>query len=138
MYNGTNSAFCTQSRMIKNHPKVPKFFFVGLVSTASHYVVLYILFMWFKVELVLATSFGALVGAAVNYLLNYFYTFDSQRKHFRAARVFILVVGIGMSINALIVWLVFHQLSQTALLSQISATLITFIWNYLAHKRWTF
>jgi len=108
--------------MLKKHPKVPKFFFVGLLSTASHYIVLYILFTWFNIELVLATSFGALVGAVVNYLLNYFYTFDSQRRHFRAARVFVLVVCIGMLINASIVWLVFHPFSQSALLSQISAT----------------
>ncbi len=81
---------------------------------------------------------GAAAGAMANYLINYFYTFSSQRKHRRALRVFILVVSIGLLLNAGVVALAFHYLFLPVLISQILATTVTFLWNYQAHQRWTF
>jgi len=118
--------------------KIPQFFLAGLFSTSIHYSVLFSLFELMKLEIVLATSIGALCGAIVNYLINYFYTFDSQRKHTRSAATFFLVAGVGLGINASIVAFGFHVLLLPALLAQLLATLLTFFWNYLAHQRWTF
>jgi len=121
-----------------NLKNVPRFFIAGLLATAVHYSVLFTLFNGFKLEIILSTSIGALCGAIVNYLINYFYTFGSQRKHAHAAGTFFLVAGTGLILNASIVGLMFHLLALPALPAQLSATLITFAWNYLAHQRWTF
>ncbi len=121
-----------------NLQNVPRFFIAGALSTAMHYAVLFGLFNGLGVELVLATSFGALAGAIVNYYINYFYTFNSQRQHMRSVGTFVLVVGMGLLINGSVVGLAFHVLGMPALFAQLSATLITFFWNYLAHQRWTF
>jgi putative flippase GtrA len=121
-----------------NLQNIPRFFFAGMLSTATHYTILFGLFNGLGMELVLATSFGALGGAIVNYFINYFYTFNSQRQHARAAGSFILVVSSGLLLNAIIVGLTFHLLEMPALLAQISATIVTFAWNYQAHQRWTF
>jgi len=121
-----------------NIHKISKFFAAGLLATSAHYAVLFILFDGMGIELVVATSIGALMGGIVNYLINYFYTFDSQRRHLLAGGTFFLVASTGLALNALVVMLAFHLLALTALVAQLSATLIAFAWNYLAHRRWTF
>jgi len=117
---------------------VPRFFVAGALATSVHYTILFGLYNFLDVALVLATSVGALCGAIVNYLINYFYTFDSQRRHVSALSVFFMVAGTGMLINALIVAIVFHSLALPALVAQITATTMTFAWNYQAHQHWTF
>jgi len=121
-----------------NLQKIPKFFFAGLLATATHYAVLFGLFNSLNIDLVLATSIGAIAGAMVNYFINYFYTFDSQRRHWLAVQSFLLVVSTGLLINAIVVGLVFHLLGQTAVIAQLTATMVTFAWNFQAHQRWTF
>ncbi|HED34430.1 MAG TPA: GtrA family protein [Gammaproteobacteria bacterium] len=121
-----------------NMKDIPRFFVAGVLSTATHYAVLFGLYNDLNIELVLASSFGALAGAIVNYFINYFYTFNSHRRHVYAVGSFILVVSSGMLLNALVVGLTFHLLGMPALLAQLCASLIAFSWNYQAHQRWTF
>lgn len=118
--------------------KIPRFLFAGLLATSAHYAVMFVLFKPLEIELVIATSVGAVTGAIVNYFINYFYTFNCKRDHRQAMGNFILVVSAGMLINAAVVALIFHWLTLSPIIAQIFASILVFVWNYLAHQHWTF
>lgn len=87
---------------------------------------------------VIATTFGFLVGAIINYLLSYRWVFRSQRRHVVAAPQFITVAAFTMVINGMIVWLLTTQLSVYYLLAQVVATGVAFLGNYVLNSVWTF
>ena len=115
-----------------------KYFIAGVLATLLHYIILFSLHNGLNIDILLATTMGALAGAVLNYFINYFYTFDSQRTHIFAGSSFILITCIGLAINAIVVSLVFYLLALSAITAQVSATLITFTWNYQANRRWTY
>ena len=59
-----------------------KFSGVGVVGTAVQYATLFILVQLAGVYPVLASTAGFVLGAFVNYYLNYIYTFRSSKSHF--------------------------------------------------------
>jgi putative flippase GtrA len=115
-----------------------RFAAVGAVGTAAQYLVL-----WFGVTAValsatVASGAGFVLGAVVNYLLNYHYTFASDRPHAAAAARFFTVAGAGLLINtalmhALVVWVTWHYM-----LAQVLATAVVLLWNFLVNRHWTF
>jgi putative flippase GtrA len=111
---------------------------VGLVGTLAHYTVLVILVEGFRAGPVTASSSGYIVGALVNYLLNYFYTFGSNRKHIEALPRFYAIAAIGFGLNALIMAFLVGFPSVNYVLAQLVATGIVLIWNFAANKAWTF
>lgn len=115
-----------------------KYLIAGMLATLLHYIILFSLHNGFNINILLATSTGAFAGAVLNYFINYFYTFDSQRTHILASSSFILITCIGLALNAIVVSLAFYLLTLSAIAAQISATLVTFAWNYQANKRWTY
>ena len=62
---------------------------VGAVATALQYFVLIMLVQFGDIKPVLASGLGYAAGAGINYLLNYHYTFASQRSHFQAMLKFL-------------------------------------------------
>src|SRR4030065_705316 len=88
---------------------------VGVIGTAAHYLTLITLVQLTGLNAVLASSTGAVAGAIVNYILNYYYTFQSKKRHHEAAVKFFTVAGVGFILNGLImqwgtVGLGFHYL----------------------------
>jgi putative flippase GtrA len=109
---------------------------VGAVATALHYVVLIVLVQFADFRPVLASGLGYAAGAGVNYLLNYHYTFASQRSHFQAMSKFVTVAIIGL--NSLIVAVATEKLLLHYLLAQVIATGLVLMWNFCANRVWTF
>ena len=52
---------------------------VGCVSALGHYGLLIVLVQFARVDAVLASAAGASLGAVINYLLNYRFTFRSRK-----------------------------------------------------------
>ena len=128
-----------EHHMFKHNLKyLYKYLIAGVLATLLHYIILFSLHNGLNIDILLATTTGALAGAVLNYFINYFYTFDSQRTHIFAGSSFILFTCIGLAINAIVVSLVFYLLALSAITAQVSATLITFAWNYQANRRWTY
>jgi putative flippase GtrA len=65
--------------------KLIAFGVVGIVGTSTHYLLLISFVEVADLDPVVATSIGFVGGAAVNYLLNYRYTFRSAKSHLDAS-----------------------------------------------------
>ncbi|WP_111641269.1 GtrA family protein [Marinimicrobium alkaliphilum] len=118
-------------------PQWVRFVLVGGVATGAQYVSL-ILFVESRLLPAVAASASAYaIGAAVNYLLNYYFTFASRQRHRDTLSKFVLVVALGLGLNTLSFWLLLLVLPWY-LLAQVGATMITLVVNYLLHKHWIY
>jgi len=111
---------------------------VGVVATAIHYCILIALVQLSAVNPTLASGVGAVAGACVSYLLNYYYTFRSSNRHVESLVKFFAVAGVGLVLNSLCMWLCTEALGLHYILSQMLATGMVLIWTFSANRAWTF
>lgn len=111
---------------------------IGVIGTATHYLLLVCLVQLLKLHPVLATSCGFAAGALVNYILNYHYTFRSQLAHRTALTKFLIIALIGAGFNAAIMQFGISTLKLHYFIAQLAATAIVLLWNFAANKLWTF
>jgi putative flippase GtrA len=114
------------------------FSIIGAIGTAGHYAVLIVLVEVFDLYPVLATTFGFITGALINYILNYHLTFKSTKAHRETLSKFMIVAVIGALINSLIMYLGTEIAGLYYLLSQILATGLVLVLNFVINKYWTF
>lgn len=110
----------------------------GALGTIAHYLVLLGLVSIFLAHPVTASILGSLVGAMVNYLLSHHWVFRSKRKHSETLSKFVAVGGLGLVLNAAIMYVLVTIASIHYLLAQIAATGIVLFWNFLGNRFWTF
>ena len=115
-----------------------KFTGVGAIGTLVHYSILILLVHGMSMNAVLASTAGFIAGAITNYLLNYHYTFASNKPHREAMTKFFAIALVGMLFNAMVMSLCINLLNLHYLLSQILATGLVLLWNFTANHRWTF
>lgn len=111
---------------------------VGAIGTAGHYVTLLIFVEIFSVAPVYATTFGFIVGATINYFLNYKYTFRSDKPHTEALVKFFVIAVLGAIINSAIMYLGVGYTKFHYIVIQFLATGLVLLWNFLLNKYWTF
>lgn len=114
------------------------FAFVGIFGTACHYIILISFVNLVYDNPLWGSILGSVVGASVNYLLNYHWTFQSKKKHRETMIKFYTVASSGLILNAIIMALTVELLNIYYLFSQLLATIIVLFWNFLANKIWTF
>ena len=115
-----------------------RFSCVGAIGTGAHYTVLVVMIRFFRVSPVAASTCGFVAGALINYILNYRWTFKSQKKHKSAMPNFFFIAVIGMIFNAAIMSLLVNSFEVHYLISQIAATFVVLLWNFSGNKIWTF
>jgi putative flippase GtrA len=111
---------------------------VGGVCTLLQYLTLVVLVNVFALAAVIASTIGFIVSAMLNYYLNHVYTFRSDAPHQRALPRFGAIAGVGVLLNAAVVAVLHSRMSVHYLLAQVAATFVTLIWNFMAHRTWTF
>ncbi len=111
---------------------------VGAVGTLGHYTTLIVLVQFWAVDPVFASSLGFVVGAVINYILNYHFTFQSNKRHTEALTKFLIVATIGAGINGSIMYVGVENTSINYLVVQIFATGVVLLWNFVVNKLWTF
>lgn len=111
---------------------------VGAVGTAGHYLTLILFVEGFNTDPVIATSLGFVVGALINYILNYKYTFASDSPHGRTLVRFFIVALVGALVNSGIMYLGATLLDFNYLLIQLLATAIVLLQNFVLNRLWTF
>lgn len=124
-----------------SHPTMRQFFVfagVGAIGTLGHYLTLIVLVEIAAMQPVLASTAGFVVGALINYVLNYRYTFNSSKPHRQALLQFFIVAIIGAVLNSLIMYIGTVTLTLNYLLAQIIATGLVLIQNFILNKTWTF
>lgn len=115
-----------------------RFATVGAVGTAAQYAVLWGGVTFATLPATGASAMGFVLGALINYLLNYHITFASDRPHFDAATRFFSVAGAGLAINTGLmhvqtIWFGWHYL-----VAQVVATAVVLGWNFIVNRIWTF
>lgn len=115
-----------------------KFTGVGFVSAIGHYGLLITLVQIAAVPAVPASAAGALLGAYINYSLNYRYTFRSTRQHREAILRFAVVASVGLVLNTLFMWVGVELIGAHYLLSQVVTTGLVLIWSFAGNRFWTF
>jgi len=115
-----------------------KFTGVGFMSAIGHYGLLIALVQLAAVQPVPASAAGALLGAWINYSLNYRYTFRSTRRHRESVLRFGIVAAIGLVLNTLFMWIGVDVIGVHYLLSQIVTTGLVLIWSFAGNRFWTF
>lgn len=114
-----------------------RFAVVGGIATAIQYAILILLVRGFGMAPTAASSIGFALSAVANYLLNYRFTFDSDRPHGPAAAKFGLLAATGLLINAVIMHLLVAA-GVHYLLAQVCATGVVLFWNFVGNSLWTF
>ncbi len=118
-----------------NHIK--RFLLSGGSATLLHYSVMALL-IFLGIEAAHATAVGAVCGAVFNYVLQYHYTFKSNKSHLEAIGVYGVTVLVGLLSNEVIFIFFYHYLEQNVIMSQLLATAIVTIQNYLLYKYFVF
>jgi putative flippase GtrA len=110
----------------------------GGVGTLCHYLLLTTLVALFAVRPTLATVAGALVGAGVNYFLNYHFTFASSAAHRVTMPRFIAVATLSAALNGVGMWFATTRLGVHYLVAQLGCTAAVLVVGYLLNAAWTF
>ena len=115
-----------------------RFVGVGALATAVQYVVLIALMESHLTDVIMASMIGYIISSILNYLLNYYFTFNSSEKHVVAALKFTMVAIVGLGLNGVFMYIGFYLLSFHYLLSQLIATGFVLIWNFSVNRYWTY
>jgi putative flippase GtrA len=118
--------------------KFVRFLIVGGIATLIQYIALIWTVERWHWNAVLASSFGYVLSAGANYLLNYYFTFRSDNQHGVAATRFAIVAAAGFALNALLMECLAVKLHFPYVPSQVLATVGTLLWNYWANSKWSF
>ena len=111
---------------------------IGAIGTTGHYATLVLLVHVISTDPVFASTIGFIVGALINYVLNYRITFNSDKQHRETLTKFFSVAVLGAVINGAIMSAGINMFDVHYLIIQVIATCIVLTLNFTANKYWTF
>lgn len=114
-----------------------RFVMVGGSATLLQFVLLFLFVEYAHLNEILASALSFSLSAIYNYLMNYYFTFASEKSHIETATKFMLVATLGLAINSS-TFALFLSLGLYYLLAQGGATIITLLVNFLLHKIWIY
>ncbi len=114
-----------------------KFLISGGSATVSHLSVMAFL-VWIGVAPLVSTSTGVVIGAIVNYVLQYYYTFDSDVNHKKSIKNYIVTVCLSFMSNFILFWMFHHILGVEVIFSQLLTSATVAIQNYIIYKKFVF
>ena len=126
-----------RQKVVDHFIRFLRFAAVGSVATAIQYALLIALVRGLGMAPTPASSLGVVLSAGANYLLNYRFTFRSNRPHGPAAAKFGLLAGVGLLVNAAIMRLMTGA-GVHYLIAQVCATAVVLFWNFIGNSLWTF
>ena len=118
--------------------ELSRYLTASVIGTVAHYCLMLVLIYLATVDEVVASTCGAIVGAVIIYILNYYVTFQSTKTHQVAATRFALVAFLSVVMNGLILKGLLTWFDWHTMLLQGVTTLIVFGLTYLLNRTWTF
>lgn len=119
--------------------KFLKFGIVGLSGTAVDFFFTWICKEKLKWNKFLSNSIGFIIAATSNYILNRFWTFESNSPE--VGREYLSFFGIsliGLVLNNLFIYLFHEKLKINFYLAKAFAISLVSIWNFIANYLFTF
>lgn len=117
--------------------QLKRFILSGGSATLCHLGVMAVL-VWFGVNASVSTSAGVVVGAILNYIFQYYYTFSSNEKHNNSMLKYTITVAISFVSNLLLFTLFYTLLENGVMLSQLLTSAIVALQNYWIYKKFVF
>jgi dolichol-phosphate mannosyltransferase len=117
-----------------------KFSLVGASNTLIHLAILYILTEYLGFYYLLASFIGFVIAVTNSFILNTLWTFKKDIKEkvgFRYSKFFTISV-IAALINISLLYIITEYFGIWYILSQIIATSVSLIVNFIGNKIWTF
>ena len=116
-----------------------RFAAVGISGTAVQYATLWTGCDHFQVlSAQSASAIGYILGSIVNYVLNYFFTFGSNKSHTEAASKYFSILAVGWTINYGLMGYLPAQLGWNHWIAQLFSTGLVLLWNFSGSKWWAF
>lgn len=134
LFSGRMSAQCVEKLI----PDLMKYLLASISGTLVHYCLMAALIRQFDVSVLSASTSGAITGAMIIYLLNYFCTFRSHKRHMESASRFFIVAALGLAMNGLVLTAVIDCLGVHYLVAQCVATGAVFGLSFSINRAWTF
>ena len=119
-------------------PRFARFVAVGTAAAVTQYSTLIALVEVAHLDPVVSSVIGFCAGGCINYILNRWWVFRSQRTHMEALPRFLIVASIGLLGNGLLMQLLNARLGWPYLLAQVATTGVLMLWHYTANALWTF
>jgi putative flippase GtrA len=118
--------------------KFLRFALVGATATLTTYLVLILLVEIWHMNVIVASVLGYIAGIAVNYKLNYGFTFRSERQHRIVIPKFIFVALIGLLLNTGLMFVAVNWVGIHYVLAQLAAVAVVLIWSFTINRLWVF
>lgn len=115
-----------------------RFLLTGGLATTLQYLILGFGTSVLGASAAVSSGIGYLAGSVLSYVLSYFFTFCSNRAHSLATLRFYAMVAVGWCINTLVMALLADSIGWNKWLSQILATVVALVWNFLVSRTWVF
>ncbi len=113
--------------------QIKKFIIGGGSATLLHYLTMALL-IFIGMKPLYATTIGAFFGAVLNYILQYHYTFESDKSHLYAILSYVVSVSFGFIANTLLFALLYESVQINLIFSQLITTAIITVLNYILYK----
>ena len=115
-----------------------KFGIVGFSGVFIDFTITYYLKEIIELPLFLSNSFGFIIAATSNYIINRIWTYKSNDNNILIESLrFLLIALIGLIINFCIIYLLL-DLKLTFYLSKAISIIIVFVWNFSANHFFNF
>ena len=121
------------------HHQFLRFAAVGASGTAVQYITLWSAVQCFGTGAAAAASgIGYILGSVANYVLNYFFTFKSDKGHGDAAAKYFTLLAVGWCINTGLMWMLVHRQEWQVWPAQLLVTGLGLLWNFAGSRWWAF
>lgn len=113
-----------------------KYLVVGGVCTVLDFSILFVLTRRGHVQPVPASVVSFMAGTVLNYYLCTLWIFKVRvvgNRHLEMT-YYLVITGVGLGINALLIWLCTAYLGYDVMLSKLASTFVTYWWNFGARK----
>lgn len=117
-----------------------RFGLVGVVATASDFLVLNISYLYGNVNLFFATLFGVIIGAVIGYFMNNAWTYRRLKETANgiALSKYIAIALVGLLLTEFIINFFTTHAGWPYNIAKAFAVVIVFIWTFIANRWWTF
>ncbi len=127
------------NRLKNSHWEFIKFVISGGLSALLEMFLLILFVEHFKIGYLIANSISFIVTNIFNYLLSRYWVFGkSDRIIHIEASLFFTIVGIGLTINQLIMWYFVDVLHYNYKFSKVIAMILVVAWNFIGKKFFVF
>lgn len=118
--------------------QVTRYVLVGSLGTAAHLAVLTACMEWFLLDVVRGSVLGFLAALSVSFVLNHYWTFESQRSRLSSFWRYFVVSVSGLILNTAMVYAMVEYLHWWYLTAQMSVILVVPTSNFLLNRYWAF